>query len=335
MDRAPLSDGSSPDLYELDLERAIGVIRRSGASRVGLQAPEGLKRACRSIASEIARQTGAEVMISGDPCFGACDIDLELCSEVELMIHIGHAEMLEADKVIYLEARIRADPSEVVRRAASELRERRVGVATTIQHLHRIDQVLQALREVGIEGVLGPAGGRVRHPGQVLGCCYTSVRELDVREHLFIGTGQFHPLGIALSTGKRVVAADPLTGKVFEIDTYPMLRQRYGSISRASDAARFAVLISKKPGQRRLELARRIREIGERSGREMLLVYLDNVEPDRLLNLGVDAAVCTACPRIALDDSAKFRIPVLTPQEFEILVGERRWEEYELDEVEA
>jgi len=35
----------------------------------------------------------------------------------------------------------------------------------------------------------------------------------------------------------------------------------------------------------------------------MLLVYLDNIEPDRLLNLGAEAAVSTACPRVALDDA--------------------------------
>jgi 2-(3-amino-3-carboxypropyl)histidine synthase len=66
----------------------------------------------------------------------------------------------------------------------------------------------------------------------------------------------------------------------------------------------------------------------------MVLVYLDAVEPDRLLNLGVEAAVCTACPRIALDDAERYSIPLLTPPEFEILLGERGWGEYKFDEME-
>ncbi len=103
--------------------------------------------------------------------------------------------------------------------------------------------------------------------------------------------------------------------------------------SRAMDVKRFAILVSKKPGQRRMELARRLKELGEAGGREMLLVYLDNIEPDRLLNLGVEAAVSTACPRVALDDAAKYGIPVLTPPEFEVLLGSRRWEEYAFDEI--
>jgi 2-(3-amino-3-carboxypropyl)histidine synthase len=60
---------------------------------------------------------------------------------------------------------------------------------------------------------------------------------------------------------------------------------------------------------------------------------LDNIEPDRLLNLGAEAAVSTACPRIALDDSAKYGIPILTPPEFEVLVHERPWEPYTFDEI--
>ena len=274
---------------------------------MGLQAPEGLKRATPDLARHIEEKTGARVIISGDPCFGACDVDMQLCREVDLMLHLGHARLTEGpDNVIFLEARMKEDLRDVVEKAAMVLKARKVGVTTTIQHVHKLDQALEALKKHGIQGVVGPAGGRVRQAGQVLGCSYSTARALDVEEYLFIGTGQFHPLGIALATGKRVVIADPATGEISEIDTDPMLRRRFGAITRA----------------------------GEARGREMILVYLDNIEPDRLLNLGAEAAVSTACPRVALDDAAKYRIPILTPPEFEVLLGERGWEEYEFDEIE-
>jgi 2-(3-amino-3-carboxypropyl)histidine synthase len=82
-----------------------------------------------------------------------------------------------------------------------------------------------------------------------------------------------------------------------------------------------------------MSLAQHIRALGEAKGLEMFLVYLDNIESDRLLNLGVEAAVSTACPRIALDDAAKYKIPILTPPEFEVLVRERSWEPYRFDEI--
>ena len=343
MDRALLTAGSSGtdpgyDIagYQLDLERAVRLIKQSQAKRVGLQAPEGLKRALAKVAARIAEETGAEVIISGDPCFGACDVDQSLCQEVDLLLHLGHADLGdEPEKVIFLEALMPEDLREVVEKAIGELKSGRVGVASTVQHIHKIDQVLQVLNEHGIQGLLGPASGRIKYPGQVLGCCYTTVRALLVEEFLFIGTGQFHPLGIALATGKRVIAADPVTGEVLVIDPDPTLRRRFAAITRASQARKFAVLVSKKPGQKRMELAERMMALGRAKGREMSLVYLDNIEPDRLLNLGAQAAVSTACPRVALDDAPKYRIPVLTPPEFEVMVGVREWEDYRFDEIEG
>ncbi|MGD0952524.1 MAG: diphthamide biosynthesis enzyme Dph2 [Methanotrichaceae archaeon] len=328
----PSTDGSSP--FELDLNRMVELICSRGARLVGLQVPEGLKRAASGIAKQIKDQTGAEVIISGDPCYGACDVDMALCDEVDIMLHLGHAELDETpEKVIFLEARMSQDPKEAVEKAIRLIRSKKVGVTTTVQHVHKLDRAIEVLRENGIEGLVGPAGGRIKHPGQVLGCCYSAARELYLDEYLFIGTGQFHPLGIALATGKRVVTADPITCEVSLIDPDPMLRRRFGVITRAANAKRFAVLVSKKPGQRRMELARRMKDLGEARGLEMISVYLDNIEPDRLLNLGVEAAVSTACPRIALDDAAKYMIPILTPPEFEVLIGERRWEEYAFDEM--
>lgn len=341
MDRAHSIAGSStspiPSIsgYDLDLDWAVELIKKSNARRVGLQAPEGLKRFCPVLSKRIEELTGCQVIISGDPCFGACDVDMSLSSDVDLMLHLGHSELGEGpENVIFLEARMDVNLTEVVKRASKTLRSKRVGVTTTIQHIHKISQAIQALREEGIEGVLGSAGGRIRHPGQVLGCSYRTTRSLDVEEFLFIGTGKFHPLGIALATEKRVVTADPLTGEVSEIDTDPLLRRRFAAICRAKEAKRFAILVSKKPGQKRMALAKSIKALGEARGLEMFIVYLDNIEPDRLVNLGVQAAVSTACPRVALDDAAKYRIPMLTAPEFEVLLGEREWERYEFDEME-
>jgi 2-(3-amino-3-carboxypropyl)histidine synthase len=334
VDRAPLTSGSSVDL---DLSGVVELIQRSGAKRVGLQAPEGLKRMLPALAMRIEKRTGAEVMISGDPCYGACDLDMGLCSDVDVLIHLGHAELGlgEGDraKVVYIEARMPQELSAAVESAVPLLRSKRVAIATTVQHVYRLDQALDVLKKHGIEGKVGKASGRAKYPGQVLGCCYTTARAAEADECLFIGTGRFHPLGIALATGKRVIASDPVTGEVLEIDPDPMLRRRFAAITRAADAKRFAVLVSKKPGQRRMDLARRIKEMGVAKGKEMILVYLDNIEPDRLLNLGVEAAVSTACPRIALDDAAKYKIPILTPPEFEVLVGERQWDKYGFDEI--
>ena len=324
---------SSTSSIQLDMEGIIEIISNSGARIVGLQAPEGLKRSLPKMAKEITEKTGAEVILSGDPCYGACDIDLDLGKEVDLVIHLGHTTLGDGpDKFVYFEARMPGDLKDAVERSIPLLRGKKIGVATTVQHVHKLDDALEVLQDHGLQGVVGPACGRARYPGQVLGCSFGTIKGLEVGEYLFLGTGRFHPLGIALSTGKRVIASDPVTGEVAEIDPDPMLRRRWGAIARAMDSKKIAVIVSKKPGQRRWETARKIVDLGKTKGRDMVLVYVDNIEPDRLINLGVDAAVSTACPRIALDDAAKYNIPVLTPQEFEIVIGYRRAEDYEPDE---
>lgn len=336
MVRAPSTNGSRFELFNLDLDPAFVLIKRSGAKVVGVQVPDGLKRMATKLARAIEEETGAEVIVSGDPCYGACDVDLDLCRASDLVIHIGHSEMLEGgpltDKVVYVEARMRADVREAVERAAELLTTRKVGVVTTVQHVHRMEDIVGVLEKKGVEAVVRSGGERARYPGQVLGCNFEAARNMYVEEYLFVGTGQFHPLGVALATKKRVVAADPVTGDVSVVDALPMLKRRYGAIARAGDASQIAVLVSKKPGQQRMDLAREMVNLGREHGKKMLLVYLDRVEPDALVNLGVDAAVCTACPRIALDDQAKYQIPVLTPPEFEVLLGERKGD-YFLDEI--
>ena len=75
---------------------------------------------------------------------------------------------------------------------------------------------------------------------------------------MYIGTGLFHPLTVALSTGKRVACVDPHNAKVSEADPKPFFKERYAAISMAKDAKRWAVLFSNQIGQKRIELAERM-----------------------------------------------------------------------------
>ena len=61
---------------------------------------------------------------------------------------------------------------------------------------------------------------------------------------------------------------------------------------------------------------------------------VDNVNPDVLLPyFDLDAFIVTACPRIAIDDSQMYKKPLITPQELEIVLDKREWENYQLDEI--
>jgi 2-(3-amino-3-carboxypropyl)histidine synthase len=112
-----------------------------------------------------------------------------------------------------------------------------------------------------------------------------------------------------------------------DAEAQKILKQRYASIEEAGHAKTFGVLISLKPGQKRLEEALRIKEAVEKTGKTACLFALKEILPEALTEFPtVDAYVNTACPRISLDDASKFRKPVLTVSEFMVVSGESSWE---------
>ncbi len=70
-----------------------------------------------------------------------------------------------------------------------------------------------------------------------------------------------------------------------------------------------------------------MKEAVEKSGKTALLLAINEVTPETLLNFpSIDAYVNTACPRVSLEAPAKFSKPVLTVNEFMVVVGEVSWE---------
>ena len=155
--------------------------------------------------------------------------------------------------------------------------------------------------------------------------------------YLYVGTGDFHPLGVAILIDKPVIIADPERGTARDLREVRdrVLRQRHAAIARARDATTFGIIVSKKIGQARMEVAGELKALAEKHGRQANLFLMDLVAPDLLEGYRVDAWVNTACPRIAIEDILQYKQPMLTPQEFEIVVGERTWDDYVLDEIRA
>jgi len=318
--------------FELDLERVFKIIKDKNCKKAGLQFPEGLKRQAVNIAREIEERTGANVIISGNPCFGACDIDTALASRVDILFHFGHAKMGEHGNVVFIEARSNIDVIPAVEAAIPLLKAKKIGLITTVQHVHKLDEVCRFLNENGKECIIGRGDLRVVYPGQVLGCNFTAAR-VDCEEYLYIGSGVFHPLGVAIATRKRVVAADPYLNQAAEVSPEKFLRKRGGYIARAMDAKVFGIIVSTKSGQNRMELALRLKGLAGKHGKEGYIILMDLVTPEQLLAFSAEAYVNTACPRVAIDDAGRFHVPVLTPQEFEVVLGKREWEDMVIDEI--
>ena len=325
-------------MYNMDLDKVIRKINSKNVETVGLQFPEGLKMQATKIARKIEEETESTVIISGDPCFGACDVsDYKMKGSVDLIVHYGHTPLPLKYEVptIFVEAFANIDIKENLNQCLDELKDySRIGLVTTTQHLHLLNEIKDYLEDNGKEVVLGSS--KSTRKGQVLGCNFSSIKNLDAEIFLFIGSGNFHPLGINLFSNTPVLALDPYNNELRKMDEYAdrILRIRFARITKARTAEKWGIIVSSKEGQYRMNLAKEIKKILEEQGMEAYIILMDNVSPDALLPyLELDAFVVSACPRIAIDDSQMYKKPLLTPQELEIVLNKREWENYQLDEI--
>ena len=325
-------------MYNMDLDKVIRKINSKNVETVGLQFPEGLKMQATKIARKIEEETESTVIISGDPCFGACDVsDYKMKGSVDLIVHYGHTPLPLKYEVptIFVEAFANIDIKENLKQCLDALKDySRIALVTTTQHLHLLNEIKDYLEDNGKEVVLGST--KSTRKGQVLGCNFSSIKNLDAEIFLFIGSGNFHPLGINLFSNTPVLALDPYNNELRRMDEYAdrILRIRFARITKARTAEKWGIIVSSKEGQYRMKLAKEIKKVLEEHGMEAYIILMDNVNPDALLPyLELDAFVVSACPRIAIDDSQMYKKPLLTPQELEIVLNKREWENYQLDEI--
>ena len=164
---------------------------------------------------------------------------------------------------------------------------KRLGIVTTIQHLHKIDDVVEQTK-----GVLA---------GQVLGCNASQAVKVNknVDAFLFVGSGEFHPINVALKTGKKVWLWNPVSknfGLLDEklVEKYNALKQ--GKLAKFLYSKRIGIIVSTKMGQKNLM---RAYELMKNTDKEYYLFACDEVNVAEFENFNfIEFWVNTACPRI-------------------------------------
>ena len=325
-------------MFDFELETVSRWISDGGYASVALQMPEGLKIRAPEISEFIERETGAVPVIVGRPCYGACDL-FDYHGWADALVHFGHSPIPsqgEDPNVLYVESRSDADVDDSILGSLSTL-PGSIGLLATVQYLGLIPKVRRILESSGRSVHVGVGDSRICHPGQVLGCNCSAAEAVndDVEGFLFIGEGDFHPLAAAFGMEKQVLVLNPVTGEVRDMAEKRdrILRRRFAAIQGARDAQSFLVIVCSKVGQDRSELANGIVGLLRSHGRTAFKVVIEEVNPTALMSYQVDAFVNTACPRIAMDDAARYPKPMLTPPELEIALGEREWSDYVFDQI--
>jgi len=181
------------------------------------------------------------------------------------------------------------------------------GLVATVQHLNKLDD---------IKVFLESKGKKVEVGGQILGCRQDNALKLKVDCILYVGSGRFHPLGVAFKTDKPVYVLNPLSGELDRItddEKRRWLGKRKGAVSRALNSETFGIMVSTKDGQFNLKKALEIKKLLKTKNKKAFIFAAEELSPPNLLPFKVDCWINTACPRIEGDE---YNRPVLNAQEF-------------------
>ena len=137
--------------------------------------------------------------------------------------------------------------------------------------------------------------------GQVLGCNASAAEKIkdQVDEWLFVGSGEFHPIQVALKTEQRIWLWNPTTKELgvlgqTRIDAWLKLKQ--GQLNKFLHAKKVGILVTTKIGQKNLM---RALELAKNKDKEYFIFACDELDMNEFENFPfIDFWVNTACPRI-------------------------------------
>ncbi|MBU0952905.1 MAG: diphthamide biosynthesis enzyme Dph2 [Nanoarchaeota archaeon] len=284
-------------------------LKESHAKRILLQFPEGLKTRCQAIADELTKE-GYEVLIACEPNFGACDLRDQDALDLgcDVLLHIGHTAFGVQEKLPVIYEPYYIDKKLSLEKHLDALKPyRTIGLTSSVQFVAALEPAAVFLEQHGkTVTVLEPMLG-CRPPKTAVDC------------YVFIGSGMFHPLGLAKAVDQPVFFLDVERNTLEDLTPQKTKQEkiRWASIAKAQDATNFGILVTTKPGQRSARAFAIKKELEAKEKKAWVLVF-DQATPDKIAGLKLDALVNTMCPRLN-EDTALFKKPILNPDDIDKL----------------
>jgi len=301
-------------------------IRAKKARRVFIQVPEGLKTSVFNLSRELEKN-GIGTVISLTPCYGACDLREQEARMLgcDLILHVGHSDYGVKTRipVIYEEYRVDYDPTSLLKRHLSSLKSyKKICIVTTLQYMSGLPKAKRFLESRGKRVFLG-SPSIAKYQGQVLGCDFSAAVPLEsvVDCFLFMGSGTFHPVGLAMVVEKPTLFLDYETTNLINLknEKRNAEKMRMIQVAKASHAKRFGILVSTKPGQLGIVKARSIKKKLEKKKVSAWILAANEFSPSQFEGLKIEALINTACPRIR-EDNRLFKKPIVNPEDIELLL---------------
>jgi 2-(3-amino-3-carboxypropyl)histidine synthase len=319
--------------FNFENEKLIKELKRIKPKRVLIQLPEGIKQNAFDVL-KIFQDLNIEAVFSGETCWGGCSVGVDEAKSVnaDLIVHFGHSEFVKVDfPVLYIPIMDELNLTNLLKKSLKELKNfKRIGLSYSIQHMHDLDKVINFYKENGKEVTLSGKKGRVAYEGQIIGCQYSGLKEIEKEVECFVIIGNnFHSMGAVISVDKPVFLIDVYNNKIEKMEGVKdkILKQRIIAVERFKEAKIIGIIIETKQGQK-FGSPKILIEKLEKLGKKVIVITMNEITPDKLMNFyNIDGFVELACPRIAIDDIAKYSKPLITYKEALVAIGEKSWDD--------
>lgn len=299
----------------MGLDEVMRLARTIKENPVLVQLPAGLMPRAFEFQKALG---GRDVLFSGHPCFGACDIQELVAAEVgaKAILNVGHSRMdLKTRIPVYFVEWDKDFP----RLPKIDGLPKRVGLVTMVQYVKVLDRVRQELEDQGHEVYIGAPGPLSKYMGQVTGCDVGSATTIshEVEGYVLVGASRFHGLKVAVETEKPVWMAGE-DGRVEKIGSPEINRELKKKAARRAFALShktYGLLVSTKSGQFHKKEAEGLKALLEKKGKTTIIIVGNVFRSEELGNFSVDCFVTTACPRL-VDDYEVYGKPIYSLEDF-------------------
>jgi len=318
---------------DFEIPKLVRELKKRKPKKVLVQLPEGIKQNAIEI-SKVIENLGIEVIFSGETSWGGCSIAIQEAEalNVDLIVHFGHAKFIDADfPILYIEVKDKLNLKPILKKSLNILKKfKTIGLSYSIQHRHDIENIKKFYEDNGKKIIFSEKKGLVEYEGHIVGCQYRGLQTIEKEVDCFVIIGNnFHSMGAALSVNKPVILIDVYNDEVRSMEGLKnkILKQRIISIEKLKEAKNVGIIIEIKPGQKFGTPKLLIDKLKEQ-GKNPILITMNELTPDKLMNFyNIDAFIELACPRIAIDDFAKYHKPILTFKEALVALNVKTWDE--------
>lgn len=320
-------------VLDFEKEKLVRELKKRKPRRVLIQLAEGIKQNSTELA-EIFNELGIEAIFSGETSWGACAPAIQEAEAlgVDLIVHFGHAEFLKINfPIFYVEVKDILDLNPLLKESLKILKKyRKIGFSYSVQHRHDIGKIEEFYKFHGKEVLLSKKLGHVAYEGHIIGCQYAGLKAIENQVDCFVILGnQFHGMGAVISVEKPVILLDVYNSNVRELSGLrnKILKQRAIAIEKFRQAKNIGIIVEIKPGQNFGSPNYLVEKLKEQ-GKNPIIITMSEISPDKIMNFyNIEAFVELACPRIAIDDFAKYPKTILTFKEALVALGIKSWEE--------